>query len=613
MSEPSDFGQRVRYLLVAMLALFGLFGVRLLYVQVWHAHAYSTRANNEMVTQSVLLAPRGTITDKNGIVLARSDAAKIIVVDQTMITDPATTAQIVAAPLGMPAAKVQALLTGVRRYQIIANPVSPAVWDSLQSAISSYNKTVEKSAAGYAKRIVGFFAENTYTRQYPTGSMVASLIGFTHPDGTGASGLEASLNHELSGINGEYDYAYGAGTMIPGSQQFTTAAKPGTGIKLTIDRDVQWAAQDAITAAVKSAKALSGTVIVMDPKTGQILAQASAPTFDPAKPKTITLNSIRNPAVQDVYDPGSTGKVITVAAALEQGSTTPTSVYAIPNRYKAGGRVFEDDTNHPTEHLTTAGVLAVSSNIGAIQIGASMPNQTFYDYLRKFGIGQSTGSNLGGESDGLLPTVAQWSNSSAPTMSFGQGYSVTPMQATMVFSTIANNGVRVTPNVIAGTYDASGNYTPSKPGTATEVVSADTATKLRTMLQGVVSEAGTAPEAEIPGYQIAGKTGTAMRSDTTCHCYRGYTASFIGMAPAADPQYVVSVVIENPQGAHFGGVIAAPVFKKVMSFVLQAQAIAPAPATTVAYPLTQAQLDKISVTAPTPISTPALRKKVAKP
>ncbi len=590
--EASDFSQRVRFLVIAMVFLFSLFGVRLIYVQVIHAHAYVSRANAEMISTSVSLAPRGTITDINGVVLARSDAAKNIVVDQTMIVDPAKTAEIISPALNIPAPTLQALLTGVRRYQVIAKAVTPAVWDAMQTAISSYNTTVEKTAAGYAQRIVGFFSENTYTREYPTGSLVASLVGFTNAAGQGASGLEASLNSELMGVNGQYDYAYGAGTIIPGSQQIVTAPKPGTDVRLTIDRDVQWAAQDAITAAVKSAKALSGTVIVINPKTGQILAQASAPTFDPSLPKTIKVDELRNPAVQDVYEPGSTGKVITVAAALEQGTTTPTSIYTIPNRYKAGGRVFQDDTNHPTEHLTTAGVLAVSSNIGAIQIGASMPSETFYNYLQKFGIGASTGSNLGGESNGILHPVSQWSNSSAPTMSFGQGYSVTPMQATMVFATVANNGVRVAPNVIAGTYDANGNYTPSKPGATTQVISADTATKVRTMLEGVVSAAGTAPEAEIPGYQIAGKTGTAMRADSTCGCYRGYTASFIGMAPASNPQYVVSVVIENPQGAHFGGVIAAPVFKKVMSFVLQKEGIAPAPATTAAYPLTQAELDK---------------------
>lgn len=604
MIQDSDFTHRVRYLVLFMVVVFALFGVRLIFVQVIDSHSYSTRANREMITSSVLLAPRGTITDSNGVVLARSDAAKNIIVDQTMITDPAEVAQITSPILGMTPDALTALYAGSKRYQVIAKSVAPSISDSLQSAISSYNASVEKTKVGYAKRIVGFYSENMYTREYPTGTLASSLIGFTNAAGVGASGLEASLNSELAGVNGQYNYAYGAGTIIPGSQQFTTDAKPGTNVKLTIDRDIQWSAESAITAAVKSAKALSGTVIVMNPKNGQILAQASAPTFDPNDPKTITLNSIRNPAVQDVYDPGSTGKVITVSAAIQEGTTTPTTVYTIPNRYKVGNTQFKDDVNHSTEHLTTAGVLAVSSNIGAIQIGASMSNQTFYNYLRKFGIGQTTGSNLGGESDGLLPALSAWSVTSAPTMSFGQGYSVTPMQATMVFATIANNGVHVTPNVIAGTYDSSGNYTPSKPATQQQVVSAATAEKIRTMLEGVVSEAGTAPEAEIPGYQIAGKTGTAMREDSTCSCYRGYTASFIGMAPASDPQYVVSVVIENPQGAHFGGVIAAPVFKKVMSFVLSKEGVAPAPSVGTAYPLTEAQLVKMNASAATKVVHP---------
>jgi cell division protein FtsI (penicillin-binding protein 3) len=330
----------------------------------------------------------------------------------------------------------------------------------------------------------------------------------------------------------------------------------------------------------------------MDPKTGAILAQASAPTFNPTDRSKITLAEMRNPAVQDVYEPGSTGKVITVAAALEEGTTTPTTVYRIPNTLKAGGRIFHDDKNHATEELTTAGVLAVSSNIGAIQIGAALSNTTFYSYLQKFGIGQSTGSNLPGESAGILHPISQWSSSSAPTIAFGQGYSVTAMQATDVFATIANNGVRVTPNVVAGLVDPNGRYTPSKPAPAVQVVSALTAEKIRTMLEGVVSNEGTAPAAQIPGYQVAGKTGTAMRVDPRCSCYRGYTASFIGMAPAEAPRYVVSVVIQNPRGLHFGGEIAAPVFKKVMSFVLQTKQVQPVPSTQVAFPLTQASLIK---------------------
>ena len=586
MISNEAFGKRIRYLVVILVAIFLLFGVRLIDVQAVQASGYAKRAVNEMVNRSTWLAPRGTITDVNGIVLARSIAAKNIIVDQTMISDPATTASVTSVALGIPVVDLQKLLTGTRRYQVIENGVAPIVWDNLQSALTTYNNKVEGTKAGLSKRIVGFFSENAYTRSYPTGTLAASLVGLTNAANQGAAGVESSMNTALTGTNGEYDYVNGDGAIIPGSQQFITAAKPGTDLRLTIERDIQWVAQDAITAAVKSAKALSGTVIVMDPKTGAILAQASAPSFDPSNRAKITLAQMRNPAVQDVYEPGSTGKVITVAAALEEGTTTPTNVYTIPNTFKSGGIVFHDDKNHKTEHLTTAGILAVSSNIGAIQIGSAIPSNTFFSYLQKFGIGQSTGSNLPGESAGILHPVSEWSASSAPTIAFGQGYSVTAMQATDVFATIANNGVRVTPNVIAGTTSADGTYMPSKPSTQIQVVSADTAQKIRQMLEGVVSNEGTAPAAEIPGYKVAGKTGTAMRVDARCGCYRGYTASFIGMAPAEAPKYVVSVVIQNPQGMHFGGEIAAPVFKKVMSFVLQTKQVQPIPSTLPAYPLT---------------------------
>jgi cell division protein FtsI (penicillin-binding protein 3) len=592
MISNEAFGKRIRSLIAFLFIILLGFGVRLIDVQAVQAHGYAKRAVNEMVNRSVWLAPRGTITDVNGIVLARSIAAKNIIVDQTMIADPATTAKVTAPSLNMLVPDLQALLTGTKRYQVIENGVAPIVWDNLQTAIATYNKQVESTKAGLSKRIVGFFSENAYSRSYPTGTLAASLVGLTNAANQGAAGIESSMNTALTGTNGEYDYVNGDGAIIPGSQQFITAAKPGTDLRLTIERDIQWVAQDAITAAVKSAKALSGTVIVMDPKTGAILAQASAPSFDPANRAKITLAQMRNPAVQDVYEPGSTGKVITVAAALEQGTTTPTSVYTIPNTLKAGGRVFHDDKNHKTEHLTTAGVLAVSSNIGAIQIGSAIPSNTFYSFLQKFGIGQSTGSNLPGESAGILHPVSAWSASSAPTIAFGQGYSVTAMQATDVFATIANNGIRVTPNVIAGTTGSDGRYTPSKPSPQIQVVSADTAQKIRQMLEGVVSNEGTAPAAEIPGYKVAGKTGTAMRVDARCGCYRGYTASFIGMAPAEAPKYVVSVVIQNPQGMHFGGEIAAPVFKQVMSFVLQTKQIQPVPSTLPAYPLTEAALLK---------------------
>ena len=312
------------------------------------------------------------------------------------------------------------------------------------------------------------------------------------------SGIESSMNKTLSGINGKYIFENGAGNVIPGSAKSKIKPKAGTSVKLTIDRDIQWVAQDAISAAVKNSHAKSGTVIVMDPKTGQILAQASAPTFDPANKKSITLQSIRNPSVQDVYEQGSTGKVITVSAALEEGKVTPTTVYTIPYSLKVGTRTYKDHEKHATERLTTTGLLAVSSNTGAIQIGQSLGQDLLYKYLTKFGLGRSTNSKLPGESPGLILPLDKWTESTLPTNSFGQGYSVTALQATSVFATIANDGVRVPPTVVAGTTDANGNYSKASQGRAERVISTQTAQQMRAMLESVVSDNGTAPSAAIP-------------------------------------------------------------------------------------------------------------------
>lgn len=594
MSETQLTTKRIMQLVSLAAGIFLLFGLRLIDVQAVQAGGYTARANSELLNSSTLLAPRGTITDINGVELARSVAAINIVVDQVQISDPAKTAAFVAPYLSMKVSDLLPLLTGVKRYQIIAKQVTPAVWNSLNDAITTYNDQIVKQPGGLANRLLGFYSERSYIRDYPTGTLAASLIGKINDAGVGAGGLEESLDSTLTGINGRYLFANGAGTVIPGSKEVITEAKPGTGVQLTIDRDVQWVAQDAISAAVKQAHAISGTVVVMDPKTGQILAQASAPTFDPAKSIT-DLSVLRNPAVTDAYEPGSVGKIITYSAAMEEGKITPTTLLTIPYTLKVGGAVFHDHQSHPTKILTTTGALAESSNTGAIQVGAMLSNDTLYSYLQKFGIGSLTGSHLPGETQGILHPVSTWSATSAPTIAFGQGYSLTALQATSVFATIANDGVRVTPNVVAGYFDPSGNFTPSKPSSTTRVVSAATATQMRLMMESVVGPDGTAPEAAIPGYRVAGKTGTAMRANGTGG-YSGYTASFIGFAPADAPRYVVSVVVQAPQGQHFGGIIAGPVFKKVMSFVLQSKHIAPTAPSTIHYPLTPAGLQGSNAT-----------------
>ena len=570
-----------------MAVIMFLFGLRLVQVQALQANNYRERAVNEMEKVKTLQAPRGDITDINGVPFARSVAATSIVVDQTQILNPGKVAAFVAPILNMSVSDVQTALTGKRKWNMVAQNAKPATWLKLSSAIDQYNS---KFPGMSPERIIGFFPERSYIREYPSGSLIASLIGFVNRDGVGATGLESSMNSTISGKQGKYSYANGYKAEIPGSQSEIIPAQAGTSIRLTVDRDIQWVASKAIADVVKSSRALSGTVIVMDPKTGQILAHATAPTFDPNDTTKVSLVAMRNPSVLDVYEPGSTGKVMTLAAAIEEKKITPETVLTIPYALKRSVKVFHDHEPHPTQRLTTAGVLAVSSNTGSIQIGEMLSNDKLYDYLTKFGIGSKTGSGLPGESRGILPKVADWSGTTAPTVAFGQGYSLTAMQATSVFATIANDGVRVSPTVIAGSSDASGNYTPSATRESVRVISADTAAKMRLMMESVVSANGTAPSAAIPGYRVAGKTGTAQRIDDTCGCYRGYTASFIGFAPADNPAYVISVTIQDPKGMHWGGYLGGPVFKKVMSFVLQSKGIAPTGTKVVPIALTEKQL-----------------------
>lgn len=585
----------------AMIGCLLLFGLRLVDVQAVHASTYAAKASEEMTNVSIALAPRGAITDINGVEFARSVAAVSVVVDQTMVKNPKKFAQIAAPILKMPAGEIKSKVTGKLRWNMVARNVTPAQWAQLKSAFASYNAKLGKNES--SKLIMGYYPERGFIREYPSGPMIASLVGFVNQAGSGAAGLEYSLNSLVTGKDGKYSYANGYGAQIPGSQQEIVAAKPGTTLRLTIDRDVQWVAQQAISEAVKKSRAISGTVIVMDPKTGQILAHATAPTFDPNNMKSISPKLMRNPSVQDVYEPGSTGKVMTLAAAIEEKKVTPTTVFTVPYSMKVSDATFHDHEKHPTEKLTTTGILAMSSNTGTIKVAEKMKNSVLYSYLRKFGVGTDTGSNLPGESAGKLSKVSEWSGTTAPTVAFGQGYSLTAMQATSIFATIANDGLRVSPTVVAGASDANGHFTASVARDHVRVVSSSTAKQMRLMMESVVSARGTAPGAAIPGYRVAGKTGTAQRFNEKCGCYEGYTASFIGFAPADSPRYVISVTIQGPQGIHWGGTLGAPVFKKVMSFVLQSRHVPPTGTKVVPYPLNQQQVINLAKKVETQNST----------
>jgi cell division protein FtsI (penicillin-binding protein 3) len=584
--------RRISFLVAATLIILLAFAARLIDVQTVRAAGYATRADMELARKTIIVAPRGSITDLNGVEFARSVISYRVLVDQAIIDYPKKLARIAAPILKMDEEYLAAKLVGDRRYVVIAQSVKPRIWRQLQSAVDEYNARIREESNGYAKALSGFFAERIYTREYPEGELAAAVIGFVNQAGDGAAGLEYSLNSRLAGTNGEYSYSNAAGTIIPGTQKITTEERAGDSVRLTIDRDVQWVAQAAIRGAVEKSNAISGTVIVMNPRNGQILAHATYPSFTPGDTKGVDPYHWKNPSVQEIYEPGSTGKIITVAAAIEDGMIEPETILTIPYKLKRSNRFFHDHERHPLLKLTVAGALAQSSNTGAIKIGEMLSNDRLHDYLKRFGISEKTGSGLPGEESGKLLPVDEWSGTTAPTVAFGQGYAVTAMQATSVFATIANDGVRVTPTLIAGTSDAAGRFTPASNQKSVRVLSKETSAKMRLMMESVVSASGTAPTAAIPGYRVAGKTGTANRVDDSCGCYKGHTASFIGFAPADSPKFVVSVTIQDPKGVYYGGYLGGPVFKEVMSFVLKDQHIPPTSPATNLYPLDEKALKK---------------------
>ena len=361
--------------------------------------------------------------------------------------------------------------------------------------------------------------------------------------------------------------------------------RDGCTIRTTIDRDLQWKAQQLLSAQVSALQAKGGYAVVVDTRTFEVRALAVVPTYDPNHPEKAGQSTLNDRSLLDTFEPGSTAKVITLAAALEEKSSTPATKVTVPPVLRRADVTFHDAEFHGTEQLTVAGVLAQSSNIGTILTGEKLAPVTLDKYLRLFGLGAPTGIGLA-ESPGLLAPYEKWSGSQRYTVMFGQGLSVTTLQAADVFATLANDGVRRQPRIVSGQTCADGVFRPAPATDGLRVVSADTARKMRLMMEQVVSTNGTAIKAAIPGYRVAGKTGTAQYPDGHGGYQAGaYTASFIGMAPADDPHLVVAVVFDRPKHDYFGGQAAAPVFSQLMAYALAQQKIPPTGTTTPRMPL----------------------------
>lgn len=580
------------------------FVVRLLQVQAVDASAYAAKAEQNRYVAHTLTAERGGITDRNGVSLAVSEDADDITADPTMFTrkqlgiddGPEQAAALLAPILGQDQADLVRKLRPANkelRYVKLAGRQTPQVWKQIKDLRSALAKKAETDKST-VNVLAGVFSDPSSQRVYPNGDLAAGILGWVNAEGKGGGGIEQQLNKKLAGKDGKIRYAQSGGRQVPTAGSTETPAVPGSDIELTIDRDIQWAAQKAITEQVAKSKADRGYVIVQDTRTGEILAMANSPGFDPNDLSKAHASAMGNAALQDAYEPGSTAKVMSMAAVLEEGAATPLTHVEVPNRLHRGDRLFQDDVDHATWHLTLNGVLAKSSNIGTIlatgQLGRTQPeaNRVLYSYLRKFGIGGYTGLGFPGETRGILAAPGDWSTSQQYTIPFGQGFSINAMQAASVYSTIANGGVRVEPTLVRGERGADGRFAPAPEPKKTRVVSEKTAKTLAQMLESVVDdEQGTGVKARIPGYRVAGKTGTANRVDPATGKYRGYTSSFAGFAPADKPRVTVYCAIQNAtSGSYFGGQICGPIYKEVMEFALKTLQVPPTGAKAANLPVT---------------------------
>jgi cell division protein FtsI (penicillin-binding protein 3) len=568
----------MRMLVVVALFVLSIFGAQLVRIQGLDADAVAREALDQRVAAQIIPANRGRILASDGTVLASSVVREVVVADQTAVCtyetgkntcDPATApaavqaaAERLAPLLGTAVSEMVADLTGTQRYRILSKDVSPLTWNQISDL-----------------GIPGVYRDRRETRSertYPQGTTTAALVGYVTDDGKPGGGVEVMMDKDLQGTPGKQIYEVGRdGTAIPTGENELTPAVNGEDVTLTINPSLQWYAQNALAQRIKETKAKSGYAVIMDAKNGDLLSVASYPTFNPNTDVGKPGVALDNKAFSDVFEPGSTAKLMTMSAALEEKAVTPSTPVVIPNRLQRYDANFKDSHEHATEYRTVAGTLAESSNIGTILVSETLKPSTLERYFRKFGLGSRSGTGYPGESAGILPPSKTWSGTQQATVAFGQGISVTAIQAASVFQTIANGGVRVEPRLVEKVTRSDGTVDTMPASKESRVVSPGTAADLGKMLEGVVGPDGTAEEAQIPGYRVAGKTGTADYYDDHLKKYSGFTASFIGYAPADDPQIVVAVVIQKPVYPYFGGYVSGPVFKDITTYALQELKIPP--------------------------------------
>jgi cell division protein FtsI (penicillin-binding protein 3) len=547
--------RRIGLLFATFLTLLALAGLRSVQIGVLKGGKLSSAAATQQIRTLTVPAQRGSITDRNGVVLAVSEPADDISATPYLVKDPVRTAAKIAPILGVPEDElVKKLARRDTGFVYLARQVPGAKSDKVQ-----------------ALGLAGLQFDPGNHRVYPHGWLASQVLGSVGTDGNGLFGLEYGFNSRLHGHDGVRRTVNDA----LGKPVAVTDPKPavaGEGLSLTIDAKIQDKVEQVLQNVGETYRPKGATAIVMDPNDGELLAVANWPRINANDPAAAPGYANEDRAVGFTYEPGSTFKAITVAGALQDKIVTPTTSFDLAPQIQVADRVIgEAETRGPIT-LTTAGILAQSSNVGAITIGLREGADRFDKWIHRFGFGKPTGADLPGEERGLVLPRAKYSGSTMGNLPIGQGISVTPMQMATAYSAIANGGILRPPHVVR---EIDGKPAPEPVGH--RVISPAVAAQLRTMLEGVFAPGGTASEVSIPGYQLAGKTGTANKIDPATGEYSKsrYVASFMGFAPAANPKLLVAVMVDEPQGAIYGGTVAAPAFGRIMSFALQYLRIPP--------------------------------------
>lgn len=571
-------------------AIFGalsLAALQLIRVQGIEAPALAAAAEHQRTSSTILPAVRGSITDRDGAPLAFTTTARELSFQPVIVrknlekvhgTDPsAPTAQ---QRIEAIAERIHQLVPGTNRADLY----------TAMSSDSGFVYLAKRVDPTVASKITSEFPEVGSDRQpireYPGGALAANIVGAVGGDGHGLVGLEASMDARLAGTNGRRVVERGEdGTVIPGSQRQDVPAVDGTSVRLTIDEDVQWYVQQAVQKAKNISGAQHVSAVVLDVKTGQVLAMANNGTFDPnTQLGTASAAALGNPSVSAPFEPGSVNKIIAASTVINDHLSTPNEVLSVPGQIQMGGITVRDAWVHGPLALTTTGVFGKSSNVGTLMLAQRIGPARYAGMLTKFGLGARTDVGLPGESAGLVPPRSQWSGATFANLPIGQGLSMTLLQMTAMYQAIANDGVRISPRVVASTTAPDGTVTVTPQPKGVEVVSPQAAKTVRNMFRAVVQndtgeQRGTGTKAAVAGYEVSGKTGTAQQVDPACGCYSNsaYNITFAGMAPVANPRFVVGIMIDNPVRSSdgSGGLSAAPLFHEIAAWLLQHDDVPP--------------------------------------